>query len=345
MTRSRDAEKALKERLLCAGEEGIKCVPVGHNSKAQFDASNADQLLSTSDFRGISAYEPTELVITAGAGTPFSEVEQVLREGEQVVGFEALNRRAATLGGAIACGLCGPARPFLGAVRDFVLGVEVMNGRGQHLRFGGQVIKNVAGYDVSRLYSGSWGTLGIILSVSMRVVPKHESEITLGIECGLEAAIVRLCEFAASPLPLSGAAYHDGLVRLRLSGFETAVKAAQRRVGATKLADQQEFWSSITDASHAFFKRDEASIYRLSLPPATPHLDIPGDWLIDWGGALRWLKTEVPRNQWQQLVTQAGGSLLPWPARREDWLTTGERSIDRLQSRIREAFDPSGVFW
>ncbi len=343
MTNS-DAKEALQTRIKDASEKGTRCFPVGCNSKGIFGDSDAGELLSTRSLQGISAYEPTELVVTAGAGTPLSEIETALQDERQMLGFEAVGGPAATLGGAIGCGLCGPARPFRGAVRDFVLGVEVINGRGQHLRFGGQVIKNVAGYDVSRLYAGSWGTLGVIVSASVRVLPRPERQVTLGIECDIEEAITRMKELGRKPLPISGAAYCDGVLYLRLSGFEASVEAALRRIGATQLADGNTFWLSISDARHDFFKRDDAPLFRLSLPPATAHLPIPGAWLIDWGGALRWLKTHEPRDRWRQSVTDLGGRVLSWPAQREDWLATGESSTDRLQSRIRKAFDPMGVF-
>lgn len=339
-----DGLQALQARIVDAGEQGSRCLPVGRNSKALFDKSNSEANLSTGSLHGISAYEPTELVMTAGAGTPLKEIEEALQVERQMLGFEAFNHQAATLGGAIACGLSGPARPFRGAVRDFVLGVEVINGRGQLLRFGGQVIKNVAGYDVSRLYAASWGTLGVIVSASVRILPRPEREVTLAIECEIAEAMTRMKALARKPLPVSGCAYFDGLLYLRLSGFEASVEAVQRRIGATRLADGDTFWSSISDAHHDFFKQDDAPIFRLSLPPATAHLPVPGQWLIDWGGALRWLKTRAPRSHWQPSVTEAGGRVLPWPARREDWLTTGDSAIDRLQRRIREAFDPKGVF-
>ena len=342
--KSSQVKETLRERIIGASEKGTKCLPVGGNSKALFGDSEVGEFLSTESLQEISAYEPTELVITAGAGTPLSEIEIALQGERQMLGFEAVGRQDATLGGAIACGLCGPARPFRGAVRDFVLGVEAINGRGQLLRFGGQVIKNVAGYDVSRLYAGSWGTLGVIVSASVRVLPRPEREVTICIECDIEEAITRMKALGLKPLPISGSAYFDGVFYLRLSGFEASVQAALRRIGATQLDDGNTFWSSISDARHDFFKRDDASIFRLSLPPAAAHLSIPGDWLIDWGGALRWLKTHEPLGRWRRSVTDVGGRVIPWPAHREDWVTTGEPSVDRLQSRIREAFDPMGVF-
>lgn len=341
---SHDTKQALRERVLGAGEQGTKCLPIGRNSKGLFAESEVGERLSTQSLDEISAYEPTELIITADAGTPLTEIEEVLQGEGQMMGFEAFNRQAATLGGAMSCGLCGPARPFRGAVRDFVLGVEVINGRGQLLRFGGQVIKNVAGYDVSRLYAGSWGTLGVILSASMRVLPRPEREVTVGIECEIEQAITHMKVLGRKPFPVSGSAYLNGVFYLRLSGFEASVAAALRRVGGTQVTDGQKLWSSLCDAPHTLLEADDTPMFRLSLPPATYHLSVPGKWLIDWGGALRWLKTDVPRSHWQKSVTEVGGRILAWPPRREDWLATGEAGIDQLQSRIREAFDPMGLF-
>ena len=343
MSAVRAIEDALAESILEAADEGAKCLPLGANSKAQRESSEAYRPLSTLALSGIRAYEPTELVLTAGAGTRLADIDARLASEGQMLGFEAFKGGDATLGGAVACGIAGPARAFRGAVRDFVLGVEVLNGRAERLRFGGQVIKNVAGYDVSRLFAGSWGTLGMMLSVSLRVLPSAEAQIGLALECEVDDALARMCSLARVPCPLSGAAYVDGILHLRLAGFSSSVDAARRRIGGSVVGVELGPWVNLANANHAFFA-STVPIYRLVVPPATPHLPIDGEWLIDWGGALRWLATEVSSSDWMGSVVAQGGRALPWPPRRLAWLRSGDAGIDGLQTRIREAFDPHSVF-
>lgn len=343
MSAFENAQDAIAARILEAGVQGAKCTAVGANSKSQYQASDECWPLGTRDLDQVIAYEPTELVVTAGAGTRLRALESLLASEGQMLGFEAYRSGDATLGGAVACGVAGPARPFRGAIRDFVLGAQVLNGRGERLGFGGQVIKNVAGYDVSRLFAGSWGTLGVMLEVSLRVLPRPETEVGVAIECAVDDALKRMCELARSACPLSGAAYVDGVLHLRLSGFAASVGAAARRIGGSEIARAQGPWSCLTDADHEFFSLVKP-MYRLSVPPATPHFPFDGHWLIDWGGALRWLATDVPASEWQASVMAAGGRVLPWPPSRPAWLHAGDARIDALQARIREAFDPECVF-
>ena len=318
-------------------------MPVGANSKAQLDTSTRCWPLATLDLDEVRAYEPSELVLTAGAGAKLKDLAAMLASEGQMLGFEAFNAEDATLGGAVASGIAGPGRPFRGAIRDFVLGVQVLNGRAERLAFGGQVIKNVAGYDASRLFAASWGTLGVLLEVSLRVLPRPETEVGIALDCGADAALQRMCALARSACPLSGAAYVDGVLHVRLAGAASSVEAAKQRIGAGEMHAWQEFWTSLADARHAFFC-SETPVYRLSVPPAMPHLPVPGRWLIDWGGALRWLATDVPASEWLASVEAAGGQVLPWPPKRAAWLRSGDAAIDGLQARIREAFDPHGVF-
>jgi len=340
----READQdALAARILEAAQSNAKCVPVGTNSKGQFETSDDCWRLSTLAFNEVLSYEPTELVLTAGAGARLGDLNARLASQGQMLGFEAFNGEHATLGGAVACGIAGPARPYRGAIRDFVLGCQVLNGRGERLNFGGQVIKNVAGYDVSRLFAGSWGTLGVMLQVSVRVLPRPEREIGVALECGVDDALKRMGELGRSACPLSGAAFVDGVLHLRLAGFASAMEAAAKRIGGSEIGVENGPWQSLTDARHDFFV-SETPIYRLSLPSALPHLDIPGRWLIDWGGALRWLATEVPVSEWLPSVIKTGGRMLVWPPTRANWLRSGDAVIDGLQARIRKAFDPNGVF-
>ena len=341
MSSLQDSCGALCEAVVKAGEAGGKCIPIGQNSKSVLNAVAAENLLSTKELQGITGYAPSEFVVKAAAGTRVSELEKLLAAQDQILGFEAPFSEDATLGGAVASGLAGPARASRGGVRDFVLGVEIVNGRGEALSFGGQVIKNVAGYDVSRLFAGSWGTLGVIADVSLRVLPKPECETTLGLECGIEDALGRMNRLARSALPLSGSAFCDGVLYIRLSGFEATVRAVQGQIGGVQVGQGRAFWKSLVDFSHAFFSQ-AAPIFRISVPPATPHFCGQSEWLFDWGGALRWVAgCESGLQEW---VNTHRGVMLSWPVERERWIHAGDSSIDRLQAKIRNAFDPKGVF-
>lgn len=337
------ATEEIRDAVRTAAESAVRCVPVGANSKGVLADVSLHERIELRRVAGVIDYAPSEFVVTAAAGTKICELEQLLAGEGQVLGFEAPFCEQATLGGAVACGLAGPARPFHGAVRDFVLGAELVNGRGELLAFGGKVIKNVAGYDVSRLCAGSWGTLGVIVSLSLRVLPRPEQEVTLALHCAIQEAIAQMVEFARGTFPVTGCAFVDGQLFVRLSGVESRVIAAQQRIGGEQLEKAQEFWKSLADQRHAFFLHD-APILRISVPPATPHVLDEGEWLIDWGGALRWLAGNRPSAKLRSRILAEGGVLLPWPPSIESWLQTGDAGIDRLQQRIREAFDPHGVF-
>jgi glycolate oxidase FAD binding subunit len=239
-------------------------------SKDFYGRTPTGELLDVGDHRGVISYQPSELVITARAGTPLAELEKTLAENHQLLPFEPPHfSRAATIGGTIACGLSGPRRPWGGAVRDLVLGTRIINGRGEVLRFGGEVIKNVAGYDVSRLMTGALGTLGVILDVSMKVLPIPEAEITLAFEIDASTAIETIGEIAGTACPLSGAMHFDGGLYLRLSGARAGVDAAFKKLGG-ELQTHDELWRQLRDHSLPFFAHEGRNLWRLSVPPATP---------------------------------------------------------------------------
>ena len=265
--------------------------------------------LDTIEYRGIVAYEPTELVITARGGTPLAEVESTLREKGQMLPFEPPHfGNAATLGGCVAAGLSGPRRPYAGAVRDFVLGVRMLDGRGAELRFGGQVMKNVAGYDVSRLMAGSLGTLGLLLEVSLKVLPAPVAESTLCLECGEEQALLLMNQWAGKPLPISATAFRNGELSVRLSGAPAALDAATKRIGGAVMEPERaaRIWTGIREHSDPFFAGPEP-LWRLSVKPTAPPLDLPGKQLTEWGGALRWLRTAADAGTIREAAARAGG--------------------------------------
>lgn len=301
--------------------------------------------LPVTKHRGIVHYEPTELIITARCGTPLAEIEQTLSDNNQMLGFEPPHfGSTATLGGCIASGLSGPARPFRGAVRDFVLGMRILNGRGELLHFGGEVMKNVAGYDVSRLLTGSLGTLGVILDISLKVLPKPEVEQTVNFELAEAAAIQRVNELSGQSFPIS-AACHDGEhLYLRLSGNDAAVKSAHKRIGGDIVTNDKVFWSNLRELHHPFFQTQHP-LWRLSLAAATPPLELSGKQFIDWGGAQRWLVSEEDPKRLREQLTELGGHAT---------LYRGDSNVPvfhPLAGKLRElhinlklAFDPQRLF-
>ncbi|MFC6669826.1 glycolate oxidase subunit GlcE [Marinobacterium aestuariivivens] len=265
--------------------------------------------LDVGGHRGILSYEPVELVLTARAGTPLSEIAAALDEQGQMLSFEPpLFGGQATLGGTLACNQSGPARPWWGSVRDQVLGIRLINGLGEQLRFGGQVMKNVAGYDVSRLQAGAMGTLGVITEVSLKVLPRPAATVTLVCEADLAEAVRLMNERAGEPKPLSAACWHDGRLYLRLSGARTAVDATVRQWGGERLEDDQAFWQALRDQRLGFFDEDRP-LWRFSIRSSADPLPLDGDWLIDWGGAQRWYRGDSDRERMEQLAAAAGGQV------------------------------------
>jgi glycolate oxidase FAD binding subunit len=318
----------------------------GGNSKAFLGRATEGAMLDISGHRGIVEYDPRELVITARAGTPLAEIESVLAASGQMLAFEPpLFGAAATLGGTLACGLSGPRRPYAGSARDFMLGCRMLNGRGEMLSFGGQVMKNVAGYDLSRLMVGAHGTLGVLLEASLKVLPRPAASITLAYECDAAAAIRKMSGLLAQPYPVDAACFHGELCRLRLSGSEQAVKHARAQLGGEELADGGAFWQSLNEQQLSLFSAAPA-LYRIMVKPATPPLEIEGKWLLDWGGAQRWLASHEPPAAIRARVAGSGGHVTLFRG--------GERSGEvfqplgaamlALQQRLKRSLDPHGIF-
>jgi glycolate oxidase FAD binding subunit len=328
--------------------------------------------LNTGDFRGIVAYEPTELVITARGGTPLAEVEAALREKGQMLAFEPPHfgdipsplpplpggegnivpperkNRIATLGGCVAAGLSGPRRPYAGSVRDFVLGVRILDGKGQDLRYGGQVMKNVAGYDVSRLMAGSLGTLGILLEVSLKVLPRPAVEATLHLKCREAEAIALMNDWAGKPLPITATTWNEGDLGVRLSGSHPGVASAVTRLGGTLLdpAQAERFWTGIREHADPFF-RSEDTLWRLSVKPTAPPLELPGAQLIEWGGALRWLRTDKDADPAaiRDAAARAGGhaTLFRGGDRSRGVFQPLAPALMQLHRNLKRVFDPAGI--
>lgn len=297
----------LKERLESANATGDSFVIQGGGTKAFYGRACSGEILDTCPCSGVISYEPTELVITARAGTSLSEIEAVLGNEHQMFAFEAPHfGETATLGGMVACGLSGPRRPYCGAIRDFVLGVKCLTGKGDILSFGGQVMKNVAGYDVSRLMTGALGTLGVLLEISIKVLPQPDHEVSLTKSTDFDSAIQQMNSWAGQPLPISAACYEQDNLTIRLSGKRSAVEAAMQQLAMDEHPWELDYWQQLREQQLDFFKTNEV-LWRISVPSATGSLDLTGDWLIDWGGAQRWLKTSDSIERVRAVVEAAGG--------------------------------------
>ena len=296
------------------------------------------------------AYEPTELVVTVCAGTPLAELEAVLADKGQYLAFEPPHfGPGATVGGCVAAGLSGPRRASAGAVRDFMLGVKLLDGRGEVLRFGGQVMKNVAGYDVSRLVAGSLGTLGILLEVSLKVLPRPVAEATLRFELDEASALQRVNEWGGQPLPVSATLWQDGVLHLRLSGAEAAVQAACARLGGEALDDAtaQALWTAAREQTLPGFALEEGEVlWRLSLPSTAPALGLPGRQLVEWGGAQRWLAGAIDAQAVCARAVELGGHATAFRGgdRAAGVFQPLAAPLAAVHRRLKQAFDPAGIF-
>jgi glycolate oxidase FAD binding subunit len=318
----------------------------GGGSKDWYGQDVQGTVLDTTAYRGITDYEPTELVISARCGTPLAEIEAHLARHGQMLAFEPPHfGPGATIGGTVAAGLSGPRRQAAGAVRDFVLGAVLVDGKGEVLHFGGKVMKNVAGYDVSRLLAGSLGVFGLVAEVSLKVLPKPVAECTVQLQMTEDAALRRLNEWGGQPLPVSASSWHGGVLTVRLSGARSAVDAARNRIGGDSLDDADGWWRALREHDGAFFA-EAGSLWRLSLPTAAPPLALPGTQLIEWGGAQRWLRTDADVATVRAAANKAGGhaTLFRGGDRHAGVFQPLAPAVLAIHRQLKNAFDPAGVF-
>ncbi len=311
------------------------------------DTFVADEDLSIARHYGVVSYEPTELVITARAGSSLADIEALLAAHGQMLPFEPPYfgvHGEDTLGGMIACGLSGPRRPYAGSVRDMVLGMKVLTGKGEILQFGGQVMKNVAGFDVSRLMVGALGTLGILLEMSLKVLPRATSDATRVFSCNVGDAISRMNAWAGQPFPLSAAMFYDGQLYVRLSGGSASVSEACRKLGGESHADSDGLWASVRNHKHVFF-HDDTPLWRVCVPQAAPPVNIPGAWLLDWGGAQRWLKTSTTDDVVREQTMAAKGHAMLFRGgnRQGQVFHPLSPALVTLHRRLKAEFDPHGI--
>lgn len=342
----------------------------GGGSKDHLGDTTRGELLDTRVWQGIESYEPSELVMRVRAGTPLREVEAVLAERGQHLAFEpprygfaASQSSEPTLGGAVASGLSGPGRVSRGAARDHVLGCSVLTGRGELLRFGGAVMKNVAGFDLSRLMAGSMGTLGVLVDVTLKVMPQPTVSATMRFEVNEAEALAQINKWAAQPLPIDASAWWDGTLLVRLRGARAAVASAvqgmyrERRGELLAPPVAEGFWQGVRDHADEFFVRARQAVmqagqhgvtlWRIAVPPTTAPLGLHGELLAEWFGGLRWVCTPAPAAAVYEVVAKAGGHAQPFLTLQTGALVApGALSPvqQRLHEQVQKAFDPHGVF-
>lgn len=340
----------LIDRIRAAHENNAPLIIQGGGSKPFYGNASTGDGLDTRALSRIVDYQPKELVLTAQAGTPLADIEALLAESNQMLAFEPPHFSGmATLGGCVAAGLSGPRRPYAGSVRDFVLGVRMVDGTGQALRFGGQVIKNVAGYDVSRLLVGALGTLGLITEVSLKVLPRPAAETTLQFEMNEAAAIEKMNQWAGQPLPLSATSWHAGLLSVRLSGASSAVQAAHAKLGGEAMKDAGAFWQRLRDQSTPFFDKRPSnlnqSLWRLAVKSSTPPLQLGDALWIEWGGAVRWLASDLSAAALREAARGCGGhaTLFRGDAPADGVFAPLAPALLTLHRNLKQRFDPKGI--
>jgi glycolate oxidase FAD binding subunit len=355
------ALRRLIDHVLSARETRTPLRLRGHGSKDFYGQTPRGEPLDLTPLAGIAHYEPTELVVTARAGTPLTEVEAVLAEQGQCLAFEPPRfgvegdheSRRGTVGGMVAAGLAGPSRAAVGGVRDFVLGAAMLNAKGDVLRFGGQVMKNVAGYDIARVLAGSLGILGPIVEVSLKVLPLPPARTTLRFEWREPRSLQQLQQWAALPLPLRASAWWNDTLVVQLAGADAAVRAATHHMGGERIdpGTAEQFWNGLRDQRDEFFVaaqeavRSGASLWRLSVATASPPLAVDGEQLIEWGGALRWVINQADAATMRTLAASHGGHATEFRgSKRDGAFTPLAPPLLRIHRELKARFDPDGIF-
>ena len=342
-----DMTDTLKDQVAAAFREGRPLRIRAGDTRAWYGNRVEGEEIDVSGHSGIIDYQPSELVVRVRAGTRLAELEDALRASRQMLAFEPPRHgEASTIGGAIACGLSGPRRAACGSARDFMLGATVINGRGERLRFGGQVMKNVAGYDAARLMVGAQGTLGLLLDVSLKVLPLPEAELTLKLDMGAGEMPAAVLRWVRQGLPLSATCHWRGALHLRLSSTPSAVRHARSVIAAEHACEEADpgFWAGVRDQTHPFFA-EAGDLWRCSHLPTTPLYGDPEGCLLEWNGALRWVRSGEPLHE---VAASHHGHAQRHPLRQEarpdaDIFQPLAPDMAALQRRLRQGFDPAGI--
>ncbi len=340
-----DLTDDLQQQVSAAIADDNKLLVKAGGSKEFYGRASSGEAISITGHSGIINYQPKELVLTVRAGTPLLELEQILAEQGQFLPFEPPRfADTGTIGGAVACGLSGPGRAYLGSVRDFVLGMRLLNGLGQVLHFGGEVMKNVAGYDVSRMVTGSLGTLGIVLETSFKVLPIPAKEKTVVLEYTPQQALERMNRLPMLKVPVSASFYDGERLHIRLSGTESAVTGSCQQLGGEVIA-RSDVWSQVRDHKHEWFQED-LPLWRLSLPATAPWQEFDGPQCAEWGGALRWVYSAQPSATMHELANKLGGhaTLFRGGDRDGDVFHPLREPVLQMHRNMKQAFDPHALF-
>jgi glycolate oxidase FAD binding subunit len=341
MRQDHDDSTSMMEQVSYALNKRVPLRIQGGNTKANIGRKVVGEILDTRSHRGIISYDPTELVLTARAGTPLTEIEAVLEAENQMLPFEPPHLgQSATLGGMVASGFSGPRRPWAGSVRDYVLGTRIITGHGKLLRFGGEVMKNVAGYDLSRLMAGSFGCLGLLTEISLKVLPKPRQCASVKLELDTHKALAKLAAWGQQPIPISAASHDGEFLHLRLEGGEGSVKSACERLGGEALDGS--YWSMLRERQLPFFDTSEP-LWRISVPNNSAVLNLPGKQLLDWGGAQRWLLTDEPAEVVRLAVTALGGHATRFGTHESPFQPLPEPLL-RYHQRLKLQLDPQRIF-
>lgn len=340
-----EALARLTETIRAAAAGGQALRIRGGGTKDFYGEALRGDVLDTRAYCGIVDYDPTELVLTARCGTPLGEIEQAMQGEGQMLGFEPPHFGSeATFGGCIAAGLSGPRRPFAGSVRDFVLGVRLLDGEGKDLRFGGRVMKNVAGYDLSRLTAGALGTLGVILEASIKALPLPRMETTVSLQMPQAEAIRTMNTWAGKPLPITATCHMEGRLFARLAGALPAVEAARSKLGGDPVPEAERFWRDMREHRLEHFAR-AGTLWRLSIAPTAPPIELPGTQLVEWNGALRWIATDVAAERVRAAAAAAGGhaTLFRAAGKVGPVFQPLPPAMLALHKRLKAVFDPRGI--
>lgn len=351
--RMSDLTELLIEQVKAAANDKKGITIVGNGTKNSLGRSvgGGRTIVSTSEHAGILSYESVELVMTARAGTSLAEIDAALAKNNQYLACDpARFDGKATLGGSLATNQAGPSRPWAGSLRDHVLGVNLINGKGEALRFGGQVMKNVAGYDVSRLQAGAMGTLGLMTEISFKVLPKPAVSLTLAQELDAPEAIERMNQLAGQPKPLTAASWVDGHLYLQLSGAKSAVEGTVDKWVGDVLAEEKAtlFWNNLRDHKAGFFtqRQSDEPLWRFSINSTAKFFLDQESWLIDWAGSQRWLKGEFDHSELQEWALKQGGEVVLYQGgdRLQDVFNQPNAVMKKIQSDLKLSFDPDKLF-
>lgn len=341
-----DLTQQLIEQVNDALNEKRALQIIAGGSKAFMGRDVSGHGLSLKEHSGVVSYQPVELVLTVRAGTSLTEIEQVLAENNQELAFEPPHFAGnATIGGTLACNQSGPGRPWLGSVRDHVLGVKLINGKAEHLNFGGQVMKNVAGYDVSRLQAGAMGTLGVMTEISLKVLPKAEAVQTLCWSMSASEALGFMNQLAGSPKPITAACWIEGSLYIRFAGEAAAVEATVKQWQEESQPVDESIWKQLAEKQLNWFQ-PELPLWRFSVNSAAEITAIDQEVILDWGGAQRWYQGDADKAEFETLASLAGGQVQLYSGgnRQDEVMHELPVAVQMLQRRLKQSFDPEAIF-